>query len=193
MNKVFITLTAAFVMAPALLGGCSLALLDSAAHGIFQSEDVNLSEKNFAAADYLAHQARTFMKDQTIIKVSPLGEAYEPNMTSRIGKLIPQQVGVRFSQLGYSVDLSEVVDEDSPAALGPFDKKGHALKFAGRTPSTVLLNGTYSRTGSELQVNLRMIDTVSGRVVGAFDYSFPMSEQVADLSEPRPRIFKIPQ
>ncbi len=193
MKKKHLTILAAVTLAPLLLGGCSLALMDSAAHGIFQYEDVNMSEKNYAAADFLAHQARTFIKDQTIIKVSPLGEAYEPNITSRIGKIIPQQVGVRFSQLGYNVDLTAVEDEDSPTPLGPFDKKGHDLKFAGRTPSTVLLNGTYTRDGNDLLINLRMVDTDSGRVVGAFNYSFPMSGQIADLSEPRPRIFKIPE
>ncbi len=191
MKKKLTALCAVSLVVPFFLGGCTMAMLDTATHGIFQDQEVNIAEKNYAAADYLVHQAQSFIQEQTIIKAGPLGEEYEPNITSRIGQLIPEQIGIRFSQLGYNVDLSEVMDDQQPANIGPLDKSHDRDRFIGRTPSTILLNGTYLRTGLDLQISVRMIDTGSGRVVAAFDYTLPMTNEIADLSEPRPRIYKV--
>lgn len=194
MSKNILLVSLAALSTISLSGCTAMALMDAGSLGIFQEENINLAERNYAAADYMAHQARSFIQEQTIIKVIAIGEEYEPNISSRIGHIIPEQVGTRLAQLGYSVDLSEVMDEEQPATFGAtVDNAEHRARHAGRTPSRMLLTGTYRRLGQELQVSLRLMETSSGRVVGAMDYAVPMTRDIADLSAPRPRIFKIPQ
>lgn len=167
------------------LGGCTAAFLDTAAHGIFVQEDTNFAEKNYAAADYLIGQAGTYInRHYDIIRATPFGDQKQPAMESDIGKLIPQQVGVRFSQLGYMVDLQSVVTGEDVNYLKP------PASISGKKPN-FLLTGSYVRGRTDMDVSMRLVDARNARVVAAFDYTVPLTRQVNDMAAPQPKIMRM--
>jgi TolB-like protein len=167
------------------LTACTAAFLDTAAHGIFTQEKTNLTEKNYAVADYLIGQAQTYInRHHDTIRATPLADRNQPEMDSKIGRIIPEQIGVRFSQLGYSVDLASVSTSEDTAVLTPGTKRDE------RKPD-FLLSGSFTRGRSDMDVSLRLIDAANNRVVAAFDYKLPLTRDVNDLAAPQPRIMRM--
>ena len=176
---------AAMVFAAASLAGCASVLMDPSAYNIFQEQEVNITEKSYAAADYMDQQAKNFVKRSALVKAAPLEDAFEPRLTSRFAKVIPEQVGVRMGQLGYRIDLSDVLVSDNPAYLKPATSVGEQPKF--------ILGGTYARGRTDVDVSLRILDAASGRVVAVFDYSMPMDRDIGEMTKSETRIFKTPE
>lgn len=169
-------------LAVILLSGCSSVLMDPSVYKIFQEESVNVTAKSYAAADYLDQQARHFVNHSVLLQAQPLEDAYEPRLTSRVAKLIPEQVGIRLAQLGYRVDLSPVLVSDNPNYLKPAMSAGESPRF--------ILTGTYARRRTDMDVSLRILDSASNRIVSTFDYTMPMDRDIGEMSAPEARIFK---
>ncbi len=146
---------------------------------IFARDDVNLAEKNYAAADYLTQQIVTFVPKSAPIKVQPLTLVGEPAITSELGRKIPEQVGTRLTQLGYNVHLDETM---AGAVQG--------IAMQERKPQFVL-GGTYETNRREVPINLRMVKASTGKVVGAFDYVLPRSGEMRTLSESQAKIYRV--
>lgn len=183
------------VLAMAVLGvgltsGCNTQVLSSAgflttdALGIFRDEDVNMKQKSYAAADYLIQQARTFIRiDDDLVKAVILVDEDESRVQATIGRVIPENVGVRLSQLGYRMDLSEVSQGGDVNYLKPSARRNETPDF--------ILGGSYVRKPQELDVSLRITETATGRIVAVFDYIMPMNREIAKMSEPETRIFQV--
>lgn len=166
------------------LGGCGDAITTVGA-GLMANDlatylrkpPVNITQYNYAAADYLVQQSRTYITRRDVIKAIPLTDEDEPRVFSNIGSDIPEQVGIRFSQLGYKVDLSDVLTtNDNVNYLKPAGRLTEAADF--------YLGGTYLRRSKGLEISLRLSDADTGQVVAVFDYTMPMSREISDLSEP---------
>ncbi len=161
------------------IGGCTAAyMLDEAAGNYFLRDDVNLKEKNYIAADYLAGLTRETINKRTIIVPQTLMHANQTGMTSAFGEIVVEQVGARFAQLGYIVHLPEKAGEER-VPMSP--TKG------------VWLSGTYLPNDSNADISLRLVDRSTGQILGAYDYSIPINREIGDLMEPQPRIFRVPQ
>lgn len=172
------------VLAIMVLPGCVTSkFLDTTTRGIFLRQDVNLKERNSAAADYLVQQARTFIGDDDLIQAITLHEDGNPQISSEIGRLISEQAGIRLGQLGYRMDLENVLGTSDDAFLKQPVTQGETPDF--------ILSGNYRRENQDLNVNLRLTDTQNQRVVGAFNYNIPMNNEVAALSEPQAKIFRV--
>ena len=165
------------------LGGClSAALVDTATYGIFPQEQTNFTAQNYAAADYLVQQARTFIDRHGTIEALPLSDTEQPGMESTFSKMIPEQVGVRLSQLGYKMDLSKVATAQDINYLKPAARSAKA---------PFVLSGTFTRRRIEVDVSLRMIDTRNGRVIAVFDYILPRTREVDEMAKPKPQIIRM--
>lgn len=175
----------ATVVAAALIGlsGCAAAFLNTAAHGIFTQEETNFREKNFATADYLVGQARAFMKPNDLIIAEPLSDINQPGMESNMSKMIPEQIGVRMSQLGYRMDLEKVATSKDTNYLKPAKSANAKPKF--------ILTGTFLRKRLDMDVSVRIVETASARVVAAFDYTLPLTREINDLASPQPKIIRM--
>ena len=154
------------------LNACSASFLDTASRNIFLQEDVNLTEYNYSAADYLAGLTLDTVGKAMPIEVNALQHANQVGMGSAFGDLVADQVGARFAQLGYNVLAPEMIEKKKAAKRG------------------VLLSGTYMTMGQNADVSLRMVDKQSGRILGAFDYTIPVNYEISDLLEPRPTIIR---
>jgi hypothetical protein len=168
------------------MSGCmTAAFLDTAAHNIFQRKDVNLIAKNQAAADFLVQQFPTFVTNKDLIKALPLTESNENHGIVKIGRIIPEHVGVRLARLGYRMDMNDVLTSPDVNYMRPDIAAGEAPKF--------LLTGTYLRRRLDMDVNLRVMNAATGQIVAAFDYTLPMNPEIAELSAPQVEIYRTQQ
>ena len=168
-----------------LSGGCTMALLDSVSAGVFPDEQVNFTAQNYAAADYLIQQAKTFIDRGAVIEARSLGDTDHPEMESTYGKMVPEQIGVRLSQLGYRVDLTKVATAADTNYLKP------ASSSFTKEPDFIL-SGTFTRRRIEVDVSTRMIDVKNGRVIAVFDYTLPRTREIDELAKPKPKIMRLP-
>ncbi len=184
-----LSLIAALALAPFALSSCEVALLGAgyvAADQIFNEDDPNFAAKNYAVADFLIQQANTFIGRDDLIAAEPLTDIETPEVSTTIAKLIPEQIGIRLSQLGYRMDLSEVTTGNDTSYLRPEKQAGEKPDF--------LITGNYLRKNSrDVEIKTRIVDLNNNRIVAVFDYPMTMTRGVQDLSTPKPKIFRTTQ
>jgi len=168
------------------LTGCQAALLGAgivAADQIINEEDPNFAAQNYAVADFLIQQASTFIGPNDLIAAEPLTDIQTPEISTTIAKLIPEQIGIRLSQLGYRMDLSKVTTTADTNYLRPAIGKNERADF--------IITGNYLRkTNRDIDVKTRIIDLKRNRIVAVFDYSITMTRGVKELSTPKPIIVR---
>lgn len=167
-----------------LLAACTSVVMGggAAVMNIFDRPDVNLAEKNYAAADYLMQAGGNFVTRHDDVKAVALQNSAEPQLSTRIGRIIAQQTGERLQQLGYRVDLTDVsanVEHDFP----------YAAPAPDRQPDFVL-SGTYLNAKSKVDVKLRLVNAHTGAVVASFDYGLLMSHEIQRMTKPSPLIYR---
>ncbi len=158
------------------------ASIVAASNGFFSRTDVNLKEKNYAAADYLVGKIQPHINETQLILAVPLEEADHAGISSPLGSSIPEGIALRMIELGYNVNLHEVAPSHD-VALYPALPKNVAPDF--------ILKGTYLPNSKDVDVFLRFIDVKSSRVIARFDYSLLLSREVRELSQTETRIFKV--
>lgn len=187
MKKTTLLLTAALLSSP-LISACSteMAIIGGATYGLLsQEEETNFTEQSYAVADYLIQPAQSFIRNGDLIIAEPLTDAEHPGMSSTLSKMIPERIGVRFSQLGYRTDLSKVATTEDVNYLKPSITKGEKPDF--------VLSGNYRARRDELDINMRIIDVRGNRVISAFDYVMPLSRDLKELATPKPQIMRVDQ
>lgn len=172
-------LLSCLALSPGALGGCTAAyMLDDVAGNYFFDDEVNIKEKNYIAADYLAGLTRETIDRNTVIVPQTLMHANDTGMTSAFGEMVVEQVGARFAQLGYIVHM-------------PLEENEERIPLS--STKGVSLGGTYLPNDSGVDISLRLVDRSTGQILGAYDYTMPVNSEVGDLMEPQPRIFRVPQ
>ncbi len=156
--------------------------LSAASQGFFSRPDVNLKEKNHAAADYLAVKMKNHINGGHIILAKPLEEMDNAGISSPLGAYIPEGVGLRFIELGYQVQLHEVAANGN-AGLYNAPPSGQSEDF--------ILKGSYKHGQNAMDISLRLIDARSNNVVASFDYSLLLSKEVRELSKTEVKIFRV--
>ena len=153
----------------------------ASAGGVFSSPNVNLKEKNYAAADFLAGKVGHRISAFDVIRAEPLQEADHPGITSPLGRFIPEGVGLRLTDLGYRVQLDKV--SSSEVALYP----------SAKSDTKYVLSGIYTVQKKHVDVILQIVDARTGVSVGRFEYDLLSSSEVRQMAETEPRIMKVEQ
>lgn len=168
-----------------LLTGCLEAASNASLGdplGIFQSRNINLVEKNYAAADYLADRAKNYVGHADTIRAMPLLDVGEPRIITRLGKEIPEQVGERLVQLGYQVDTSAVNTNLAPSyAPTP--------QVVASRPGYILA-GSYRDKGAVIDVSLTIKDAMTGQERAGFNYTLPHVGEVRKHANQAPAFQK---
>ncbi len=167
-----------------LLQGCAMSAAQIKNKGLefIHGKHINLIEKNYAAADYLVQQAGNNLKHDQLIKAIKLIDADAPQLSSDIASITTEQIGQRFVQLGYRVDISEVADKsDTSFAQSPEQYNA---------PDNIV-GGTYTHDDDSFTIHLRMTKVKTGNVFATYSYTMPMTKQIRDLAEPKAQIMSI--
>lgn len=157
------------ILSPVILQGCEAVAAGTAGTYI----DKKLNEKppmtlisyNYGAADMLATQSRNMISTQNIFETVPLINIGEKPVGTGLGRVIVDQVGTRFTQLGY-----QVVPDSTLTG-----KRSVSSKNA-------VIGGTYAVVGKKVLVNLRLQQASGGKLLGAYDYEIPISREVRELT-----------
>ncbi len=164
------------------LSGCLNVMAGAAAMKFYKREDVNLVEKSYAAADYILQQSNTYYDRYTPIVVTPFTDIERMDLSSRLGRVIANQVGSRFGQLGYSVDLSRV-------QLG--EGGGEFQAKPSKDVPKIMISGTYKRERPEMEINLHITEIESGFRIASFRYFISYQSDIRKMSEPEIRIMRV--
>lgn len=165
------------------LNACTPAVIGAgayAANKYHHENQTDFAAQNYAVADYLYQQAQTFIKPKHIVSAQPLTNLDSPEIKTKLDQIIPEQIGVRLSQLGYKIDLSAVSTTADTEILN-----------RGESEADFLLTGNYIRNGREMDVKTRIIDIENKRVVATFDYTTRLIGDVGAMSKPITRIERI--
>lgn len=147
---------------------------------------IEMAESTYAAADRLIQQSRHALTQSTPLKIGTLQDMDKPGEESALGQMLAGQIGARFVQLGYNVTVSSF--ETGPdqgmmaASVSPADGYGYG---AGMTAGGAEISGQYVLARSEAMVNLRIVETGTGRILAACDYSIPLNADIKHLAKTR--------
>ena len=164
--------TLAFKAAAVALGATS--------YGVFSDPDVNLKQKNYAAADFLVSRLDRSIPSNAVITFEPLEEADHRGISSPLGTAIPEGVGLRLGELGYSVLLDKVA---------PYNNRSLYPHPSYHGQPQLVLRGAYAVKKTDVDVFLRLFNTQSNKIEAQFDYTMPLSREIKKLAETEPRAF----
>ncbi len=157
--------------------------LIATAEGLFKDPEINLKEKNFAAADFIASQLRSSnVSYKSPIHILPLEELDNPGITSELGLKLPEGVGLRLIELGYNAQIHDVAS-GANAGLYQSPPKGVTPHYK--------MTGRYAVRKKEVDVYLRMIDVKTSRVVAQFDYVMALSKEMGKMSKTKPMLYRV--
>lgn len=171
---------------PIALAGCAAAVVDTGTSAVklyILSTPTNFTAQHYAVADYLYQQAESFVEPEHLIKAEPLTDLDAPEVQTLMASAIPETIGIRLSQLGFSVDLSDVSTSADTQYLRP--------KMEGQNADFVL-TGNYIDDGGDFDVKVRMIDLHEKRVIATFDYTIEIRGDLKRLSKPKTIISRVP-
>ncbi len=171
-----------------------MPLLAACASGMsmLSTPDTNLTSTSYAAADMLLQQAEARISQDTVLALGTLTDLKTPASTAPFGKIVSGQIGARFVQLGYNVnmpdDIGTVSAGDMPASpaapvlKAPLEGAPTGGVSVGNVQA--MITGHYVISGGDILVNLRIVDMSSGRIWGAYDYNIPMTNEIAEMARP---------
>lgn len=151
--------------------------------GVFKNPEINLKEKNYAAADYLTSQLqRNKVRYGSSIHAMPFEESDNPGISSAFGLKVPEGIGLRFIELGYNTWLYDVAHgANSGLYLPPKSGDNPDYKMTGR----------YTVRDKHIDVFIRILDTKTSHVVAQFDYAMPLNKELRDLSKTPTQIYRV--
>lgn len=186
--------TALVVFASLLsLSGCgspvTTGLAGNYAYSIFKDPDVNLREKNYAAADYIIQRTGNYVNRYGVIKALPLENITQPGSVSDFSAVIPYQVGRRLAELGYAVDLSSVTGEfvEPPVTSGEaaYTLSGHYTHHKFNP-----LQLDFDKPS--VDVHLEIKNAKTQRLISAFDYTILVDRDLGKMTTPKAQIMRSP-
>lgn len=144
----------------------------------------SIQTASYKAAEALSTQSGS---PQGTIAVATISDSSLIETSSPLGRMISDQLGARFVQLGYNVSevrlRNDINVQQSYDGVwdGEYVLSRDRAQLAAKTNARSVVSGTYVVGSDSVLVNLRMIDVNSARVVAAYDYSLPMSDDVRRL------------
>ena len=188
MIKALSALGCVVLSAAVLLPGCTPFTVaeggGAAAYHFLHEDDVNLLQRNYAAADYLDQQMRGVVARHALIRAVPLTNSDVPSLDADMAFFIPEDIGERFIQLGYKVDLAQVTTIR--------DTRNPAPAQYTQDQADYILSGAYRQVGKEVEISLRVTSAQSGKRIASFDYVVATTRSMRSASKPAPKIVRVP-
>lgn len=168
------------------IGGC--AQFGSSSHigeySAFESEST-LIASSYKAADALLGGPTSRTGDGSQPKrilVSTVVNLNQLNQTSPLGRLISEQVGVRFVQNGAAVNEIKLrgnlyVRNNE----GEFLLSRELKEISAAQDADLLLVGTYTEGSDSVYVSLRLVSALDGRVVTGYNYALIKNSNIRSL------------
>lgn len=139
--------------------GCTTSVLG----GSNAAQQQSMAQANYAAADMLIQQSKSLITPDTAVLAGTLSDMDHPAEMTAFGRVVVEQAAARFVQLGYNVSLQD--------------------NMAGGGGPAVTITGQYARAKKSVLISLRLMETQTGRLIAAHDYSLPLGSDVRELTK----------
>lgn len=187
-----ITLRSLFFCLIAVLAGLSMTACDkyNPTMKSLQSEPnlPSLAEMNYDAAEILMKQSRLRIDVKTPMIVATLGNVNNIEESTALGRKISEHVASRFVQRGYTISevllrtgLNVQSDLGDSTDAGVYMLSRDATAIAGEMKAAAVVVGTYYPAATGVEVNLRMVDVRTNKILASYDYALPMTSDVRTL------------
>lgn len=172
----YIMLTA-IVMFGGLLTACESTL------------DRNYIARHTYKATYdLVSDSYPVVTQQTPMLVTTVTDIDHMETSNTFGRLIAEQISSRLAQMGYNVTELKMRDSlnikqglDHPMDSGEFILSRDIEALQGEHQAAAIVAGTYAVAGQQVIVTLKLLDTATGKIVNATDYSLPLEANTRRL------------
>ncbi len=169
--------TLAFLtLAVAFLSGCNGMASNSSPRSTRA-----LSSYTYDAADTLVSRAKGAVTTQTPLLVATIGNVDNIETSSPFGRMVTEQLSARLAAKGYNVNEMKLRSSINIAPDGEYILSRNPAAVTPEYQAAAAISGTYAVAGDKVLVNLRLIDVGSGRLVTAYDYTVPFSQDVKAL------------
>lgn len=147
-----------------------------------------LIKTNYAATDKLLKSLKRPLDPALPLVVATLVNIDELTESSRLGRLISEQIGARLSAQNYRVIELKLRGDI-------FVKQTEGELLLSREVKNIMVNhkaqavvvGTYSEAKNFLYLNLKIISVLDNIIIGAHDYVLPIDNNIRHLLLPPSR------
>lgn len=179
----------------ALLGLVSVGLLSACdrtrASNPFQDVVIkDLKDYSYDGADDLVWKARRSLAASTPILIGTITNVDKLERSSTFGRIVTEQISSRMTQRGFdvtelkmrnSVNIKEGLND--PSESGEYLFSRDVQSIGGEHAAGGAVTGTYAVAGSEIYVNLKMVNVSTGKLIAATDFSVPLTSNMRELVE----------
>lgn len=166
-----------------LCGGVTAcAVTEEFQREFFDRRAVNLTDSSYAAVDALTQQLRPHVGHATPLRITELSDVATPGELTPFGRHVSTQIGSRFVQLGYNVRTTPAAPFPATSATTGAPQKLQTGIVPGAAQGEAVVTGTYTRMKDHLIIALRVVQGEQGRIVGAYDYTIPMTREMREMS-----------
>lgn len=177
MKKTLISIAAALALTS--VAGCATGPTYEAA------ANSKLIEANYTGVDALLSSARLPLDKSLPLVVATMVNVDALTESSRFGRALSEQIGARFTKLGYAVVELKLRENI-------FVKQSEGELLLSREVKDISLNhkaqavvvGTYAEGRDYVYVNLKLIGINDNLVIAAHDYVLPVDSNVKSLLKP---------
>lgn len=155
--------------------------------------DAKISElvtANYDAADKLVRYATQNLDKSAPIIVATIVDIDNLKRSSRLGRLISEQVGARLTQLGYSViELKLRGDIFVKRDEGEMLLSREINDISREHKAQAVVVGTYAEASEYVYVNLKVIGTDGNIAISAHNYLLPFLGNIKELAHPKKDLY----
>lgn len=133
------------------------------------------TEANYAAADHLIQATRFNLDKSAPLLIGTLANIDKLDESSRLGRLVSEQLSTRFTQQGFNVVEMKLRNSVQIGNAGEMILSRDTKDLSKSYNSQVAIAGTYAVASGYIYVTLKAIAVADGRIVGAWNYQLPIT------------------
>lgn len=182
-----------FLMALPILNGCSSRIAyGNCVYRVKTGEcqpapliqDSNLINSSYAAADQLMRYIPPVLYPKLRILVTSLANIDNLKDSTSLGRLIGEQLSIRFAQHGYTVIEPKLYQRliMIPRA-GEFILSRRAFEIAKQQEIDMIIAGTYATAQDQIYITLKMLNSKNGKIMSSYAYTLPLGPNTLALQQ----------
>jgi TolB-like protein len=146
------------------------------------AKDTNITTSSYAAADHLMRYIPSVLYPRLQILVTSLANIDNLEDSSSLGRLIGEQLSIRFAQHGYTV-IEPKLQQDliMIPRTGEFIFSRQAFEIARQQNIDMIVAGTYATAQDQIYITLKMLNCQNGKIMSSYAYTLPLGPNTLAL------------
>ncbi len=162
-------------------GDCTQRIKTGECYQTF-SQDADLTMTSFAAADHLMRNGLMDLSPHSRLLVTTVADIDNLTDSTPLGRLVGEQLAVRFAQKGYTVTEAKLYNH---IILMPYRGEFVLTRYLRETglaqTADIAVAGTYAVGKDTVYVTLKMLDCQTSKVIASHAYTLPIGPNTYTL------------